>query len=396
MKIYMRILVTCFFVTVGAVMTGCATSPQESTIYKGAPKRAQPPLAVLPVPDSYNSNQKLDNTLETKLNKKMDELFSKHNIAGITVTVLMPEKGIWEINRGFKSKQDNILVNGSTVFFWASVGKLINSTIVHQLILEGKLSFKDKLSRWFPDIQNSKKITIEQLLTHTNGIYSFNFDASNQSFSPKELLEISKSHNNLFEPGKYWSYTNTGYLLLSLIIEKIESKTFSHVVESRIAKPLNLATLKTPTKDEPNLALAHDKGKVIHEDYSTIIGAGALISNSKDMATFLSALLTGKIIPIKDVHTMMKDLYPMFDKGQYYGRGIMLYDFNDINNTDNIWIGHSGGTENYRAILIYNVKTKVIMAISINDNIPVESVAVRLMELIDVASKFEDLPSYLF
>ena len=68
-------------------------------------------------------------------------------------------------------------------------------------------------------------------------------------------------------------------------------------------------------------------------------------------------------------------------KGQYYGRGIMLFDFNTLNATDNIWIGHSGGTENYRAILVYDVKTKVIIAISINENIPVESVAGRLIEL---------------
>ncbi|HHD78655.1 MAG TPA: class A beta-lactamase-related serine hydrolase, partial [Epsilonproteobacteria bacterium] len=283
-------------------------------------------------------------------------------------------------------KPDNKRVDSATVFFWASVGKLITSTIVHQLILENKLSFDDKLSSWFPDIQNAEKITINQLLTHTNGIYSFNADpdlhASNQDFSPEELLEISKSHANLFEPGEYWSYTNTGYLLLSFIAEKIESKTFSQIIKDRIAKPLHLTTLRTPIKDEPNLALAHDKDKVIHEDYSAILGAGGLVSNSNDMAIFLSALLTGKMIPLNDVHDMMKDLYPMFDKGLYYGRGIMLYDFNDMNQT-NEWIGHSGGTEHYRAILIYDTKSKVIMAISINQKIPVEAVANQLMKEIN-------------
>ena len=148
-------------------------------------------------------------------------LFLKHDIAGISATILIPEKGIWETNRGFISKSDNIVIDNSTVFYWASVSKLITSAIIHKLILEGKLSFNDKLSNWFPDIQHSKKITIEQLLTHTNGIFSFNADpdlqSSNQSFSPAELLEISKSKNNLFEPGEYWSYTNTGYLLLALI-----------------------------------------------------------------------------------------------------------------------------------------------------------------------------------
>ncbi len=145
-----------------------------------------------------------------------------------------------------------------------------------------------------------------------------------------------------------------------------------------VSKPDNI-----PVDNEPNLALAHDKEKVMHEDYAAIAGAGGFVSNSKDMSLFLSALLTGKVLPTKNVHAMMKDLYPMFDKGLYYGRGIMLYGFNKINNTNNIWLGHAGGTEHYRAILIYDVNTKTIVAISINEKIPVEAVAMRLLEVMN-------------
>jgi len=336
-------------------------------------------------------NQKLDTLTQKKLNQKIDELFDKHNIAGISATVLIPEKGIWETHRGFISKPDDIVVDKATVFFWASVGKLITSTIVHQLISEGKLSLNDKLSNWFPDIQYAQEITIEQLLTHTNGIYSFNvdpaFQGTHKSYTPDELLARAKSHENLFKPGEYWSYTNTGYLLLSLIIEEIESKTLTQVLQDRIAKPLNLKSLRTASKNEPHLALAHEKGAVIREDYSIIAGAGGFVSNSKDMATFLSLLLTGKIIPVKQVHAMMKNLYPMFDMGQYYGRGIMLYDFNKINQINKVWIGHSGGTENYKAILIYDTQSKMIMAISMNDNTPAEAVAYKLMEVIEQSLK---------
>jgi len=330
MKHSMKITITCLFVSVVTMMTGCATSSQENSVYKGAPKHAQPSVTVLPAPNSYKLNQRLDDVTQRKLNQKIDELFSTHNIAGISATVLVAEKGMWETHRGFISKPDDIVVDNSTVFFWASVGKLITSTIVHQLILEGKLSFGDKLSNWFPDIQNAEEITIEQLLTHTNGIYSFNYDPTNN----QEYLEISKSHENLFKPGEYWSYTNTGYLLLSLIIEEIESKTLPQVAQERISKPLHLTSLRIASKNEPHLALAHNKEVVIREDYSTLLGVGGFVSNSKDMATFLSALLTGEIIPKKDVHAMMKNLYPMFDKGQYYGRGMMLYDFNKINQTN--------------------------------------------------------------
>lgn len=355
--------------------------------YKGGIKHKQPEIESLLENTEYIFNKKLNDTLKIKLNEKVDELFSKYDIAGITATVLIPKKGIWETNRGFISKPDNIVIDSSSVFYWASVSKLITSTIIHQLVLEGSLSFEDKLSKWFPNIQYSKKITIRQLLTHTNGIYSFNSDStvhfSNKHFKPDELLNIAKSKKNLFKPGEYWSYTNTGYLLLALITEKIDSKTFSQIVKDRISEPLNLKTLKTATKNSLNLALAHNKGSVIDKDYSVPLGAGNMVSNSKDMAIFLSALLTGKIIPIKDVHNMMKDLYPMFDKSQYYGKGIMLYDFNEVNQKNNSWIGHSGGTENYKAIVAYDIQTKVIITISINENIPVEAVAYKLMKLIN-------------
>ena len=355
--------------------------------YKGGPKHKQPAIGSLPKATEYIVDKKLNDTLEIELDQQIDKLFDKYRIAGITATVLIPQKGIWETNRGFISKPDSIMVDSSTVFYWASVAKLITSTIIQELVLEGKLSFHDKLSEWFPDLEYADKITLEQLLTHTNGIYSFNYDSavhfSNKHFTPEELLNIAKSKKNLFKPGEYWYYTNTGYLLLALIAEKTESRTFSQIVKDRISEPLDLKTLNTATENPSHLAWAHKKDSVIHKDYSVPLGAGNIISNSKDMAVFLSALLTGKIIPIKEVHNMLKDLYPMYDKGLYYGKGIMLYDFNEIDQTNNIWIGHSGGTENYKAILIYDVRSKAILAISINENVPVEAVAYKLLELIN-------------
>lgn len=355
--------------------------------YKGGPKHAQPSIDILPKSTDYILDRRLEDTLGTRLNQKIDELFDKHKIAGITATALIPEKGYWEINKGFISKADNIIVDDSSVFYWASVGKLITSTLIHKLIEEDKLSLDDKLSKWYPDIQNAKKITIEQLLNHTNGIYSFNADStvhySKKQYSPNELLEVSKAHKNLFKPGEYWSYSNTGYMLLALILEKVESKTFELIVQERIVEPLNLKTLKVAPKKLPsNLALAHNNDTVIPKDSSGPMGAGNIIGNSKDMAVFLSALLTGEIISTEMVSSMMKDLYPMFDNGQYYGEGIMLYDFNEINNTETVWIGHSGGTENYKAVLLFDIKSKVIMAISINENIPAEAVALKLIGLI--------------
>ena len=131
MRVCLRLMVVYLLVL---VVTGCVTS-QESILYKGALKHAQPSLALLPAPNSYEFKKPLEDALKKKLDSKIDELFSKHHIAGITATALVPKKGIWETTRGYVSKPENRHVDGATVFFWASVGKLITSTIVHQLIV---------------------------------------------------------------------------------------------------------------------------------------------------------------------------------------------------------------------------------------------------------------------
>jgi len=121
MKIYKNLLVACFFVSVNFIATNCATSSKKSTLYKGASKHTQPSLTVFPKANIYNFDKKLDEVTEKKLNEKMDELFLKHNIAGVSATILVPNKGIWEINRGFVSRVDNIVVDDSSLFYWVGI-----------------------------------------------------------------------------------------------------------------------------------------------------------------------------------------------------------------------------------------------------------------------------------
>jgi D-alanyl-D-alanine carboxypeptidase len=197
-------------------------------------------------------------------------------------------------------------------------------------------------------------------------------------------LATSLKNKNLFYPGEYWSYTNTGYLLLALIAEKIEGKSFSNIVKQRLSDAYNLNTFKslTPNEIPVNLALTHKNGIDFETSFSTPLGAGNIVSDSKDMAVFLSLLLTGKILPIQTLHKMFSELYPTYDKGLYYGLGIMMYNFNEINNTPNQWIGHSGGTENYKAILVFDLESQAIITISINTNVPAEAVANSLLDVI--------------
>ncbi len=361
----------------------------DNNEYKGGALHTPLPFNIFPHENSYSLSSISDSLLKNKLDDNIETIISTQNINGISMSILIPNKGIWQLNSGYIEIGDSTLVDSTSLFYWASVSKLITSTIIHQLILEQKLEATDKLSKWFPQFEQADEITIKQLLQHTNGIYSFNNDStfhfSNRFHAPSELLGISLSEDNLFSPGEYWSYNNTGYLLLALISEDIESKSFSQIVQERISAPQNLSSLQAlaPNEQPANLALAHHQGLPVEAHYSTPLGAGNIVGSSKDMTLFFHALLTGKYIPMESVHNMLGELYPMFNAGQYYGAGIMLYDFNEINNSPNQWIGHSGGIENYKAILIFDIKKQVMCSLSVSQSIPVEAIALSMLNLIN-------------
>ncbi|CAG5006660.1 hypothetical protein DYBT9275_03871 [Dyadobacter sp. CECT 9275] len=99
------------------------------------------------------------------------------------------------------------------------------------------------------------------------------------------------------------------------------------------------------------------------------------------MAVLLFALLNGTVIPKATVAARLQDLYPMPDKGMFYGRGMMVTDFMEIAGQPDQWVGHTGGTETYRALLIYDIKTKIFLAVSVNAHVSVEAISRKLLSV---------------
>lgn len=329
-----------------------------------------------------------DTPVDSKLAQRFDEFITKIKPNGVSVSIAIPGKGTWNHQSGFANKTLDIKVDQHTLFYWASVGKMFTSVVINQLIKEQKLGMASPLSKWFPLFKFSDKITIQDLLVHTSGIYSFNYDESfnsspNLYYSPDQLIAIAQKAKPQFKPGEHWSYSNTNYLLLALIAEAIEHKPFAQIVQERIVKPIGLTSIKVlePKEQPSNLAQCHKNGDIILRDYSVPLGAGNLVGNAADMVKFHIALLSNKFFDSTVTSALFAKMYPMFEKGMYYGQGVMCYNFPEIDGSRGKWIGHSGGIPDYKSVVILDLQTGIIVAVSVNENIPAEAIANNLIKL---------------
>ena len=259
-----------------------------------------------------------------------------------------------------------------------------------QYVEEGRLSLNDRVIRWFQEYPNATAITIDHLLSHTSGIYSFQNDPGMQErlgyHSPEELIEIARAHGNGFCPGEYWSYSNTGYVMLGRIIEQLEGRPFHEVLTLRLIQRLGLKHTRAlvPRGEMIGVARPHpstSQGRGAEGSVPTTpYAAGDVVSTAADMVEFWHALLGGKILKPETVRDQFQRLYPMFDRGTYYGKGVMLYDVPDKDGKRLIWLGHSGGALGSKAMVAYLVDAHAFVAVALNNDGSAEAVANLLLK----------------
>jgi CubicO group peptidase (beta-lactamase class C family) len=182
--------------------------------------------------------------------------------------------------------------------------------VILHLQEQGKLSVQDKLSKYLPDFPNGNKITVENLLTHTSGIYNYTNDnkfLNNESLRHVDIsrmIELMKSRPLEFQPGTKFQYSNSNYILLGYIIEKVSGKPYEQMVRQTIFSPLQMThsgfdfkNLKDTNRAVGYLAL--DKAVQLLApivDSSASYAAGALYSTIDDMYKWDRSLYTNKII----------------------------------------------------------------------------------------------------
>ena len=215
-------------------------------------------------------------TLEEKLQTVLDENVENLDGRGVSAAVIMPDRPLWKGVAGIS--HDTVRISPDMLFAIGSVTKNFVATLTLKLAEEGKLSLEDSLHTWLPSYQHiDRNITIRQLLNHSSGIYMF---WSNQKiwddlkkdrtkiWTPEEILSYIKEPYD-FAPGERFRYSNTNYLLMAMIIERVTGSSLSAEFRERFWEPLGIRSACLSIEEEIPDKMAHVFGDNFNNDGST-------------------------------------------------------------------------------------------------------------------------------
>ncbi|MFD8766342.1 serine hydrolase domain-containing protein [Streptomyces mirabilis] len=255
-----------------------------------------------------------------------------------------------------------------------SVTKTFTATVVLQLVGEGRLRLSDTAERWLPGLvpaPGGDKITVRELLQHASGLPEYtdgllDGDAPHDRFrtwTPAELVRraVKDGDRNrplLFPPGTDHHYSNTDYIVLGMIIEKVTGRSYRTEIDQRIIRPLALRDTRLPGSS-PFLTGPHshgyepvekEDGTLVPVDYTTVNmsiagAAGEIISTTADLDHFFRTLLSGGLLRPAELREMTADT-----SGDGWGLGLEMATL-----PCGIIVGHGGGTPGYRTISFHTL-----------------------------------------
>jgi len=262
--------------------------------------------------------------LHARLQAALDAVRAKLAIPGASVTILFPDGSSWTGVSGLAVIATRTPVAPTTAFAFASMSKTFTSALIIQLIEAGRLHLTDSVASFLPKVATriDPRITIAMLLDHTSGLQDYflnpKIDAPLQAkptqpwTTDQALAYVLKPY---FPPGRGWHYSNTNYLLLGLIAERITGQPLDVAIRSRLLDPSGLKAIWYQAKEQPRRPLAHGyrltgtkltakpidlaDGTGVAPFRSVVTaaaGAGSLAGTSEDLARWARLLYSGQVL----------------------------------------------------------------------------------------------------
>ncbi|MFI0715574.1 serine hydrolase domain-containing protein [Streptomyces inhibens] len=309
-----------------------------------------------------------------ELQKAIEEIVDS-GFAGVQLRV-NDERGEWVGSAGVRKLGESAKPPTNGHFRIGSTTKTFTATVVLQLVAEGKIGLDSPADDYLPRFGLDRRITVRMLLQHTSGLFNFTgeyyddgtvapgipwqgqefVDNQFHTYQPEELVRLALSKPARFEPGTDWSYSNTNYVLAKLLVEEVTGRSLAEEMQRLILRPLGLSGTVVPGAS-PEIPQPHAHGYYRYEDagqwkvvdvtrfnVSWISAAGDMISTTEDLHTFISALMSGKLLP----DSLLAEMRTPHPKSGDHRYGLGLF----VEETDGGTIfQHNGGFFGWAALM---------------------------------------------
>jgi CubicO group peptidase (beta-lactamase class C family) len=246
-----------------------------------------------------------------------------------------------------------------------SITKVFTAALIFQLIEEKKLTLDTKLATFFPQLPNAQTITIDHLLSHHSGLHSFTNDPAYPTYlaQPKtqaEMLAIMAKTTPDFAPGTKAAYSNSGYLVLGYIVEKLTKMPYAQAVQKRIVARAGLKNtyyggkINAQKQEASSYKWMGGWQPDTETDMSIPGGAGALVSTPTDLDRFLEGLFDGRLVSVASLAAMQ-------EVRDGFGRGLFTASFDGRKS-----YGHNGAIDGFRSAMSYLPADKLALALCSN------------------------------
>jgi len=227
-----------------------------------------------------------------------------------------------------------------------SASKTFVAVVVMQMVQEGKVGLDEPIETYLPGLikgegVDGSKITVRQLLQHTSGLPDFDetlfgttdvFQYRHHYVTPRDVLDSALSKPAQFEPGTQWKYTNTNYIVLGMLVERVSQRPVGEQIDERIVKKLGLSHTYFPAPGEEKIRGTHPRGyhlsaegkleDITEMDPTWGWAAGAMVSTPSELNTFFQAVFDGRLLTQASIQEMKKGV-DIGSGGRVYGLGLI-------------------------------------------------------------------------
>ncbi len=352
-------------------------------------------FALCLIPATVHSQTPNTSALKTTLQLKLNEWHKAGNFPGATLGVVLANGESFGLAVGFPDREKQTPMKANDRMLAGSVGKTFAAATALQLVKEGKISLDDKIEKylgqepWFSRLPNARDITVRMLMNHTSGLVRYEFKDQftkdltanpEKIWKPAELLAYLFDEKPPFEAGKGWDYSDTNYIVLGMIIEKVTGRKFYDEANRRLLKPLKLND--TIPQDGPRLKGVVQgyagpnnpfggKDEMIEGGKFAINPqfewtGGGYASTARDLARWAKMIYEGKAFSPELLPQVLEGVAaPMLGPETKYGLGVIIRQ-TPVGRS----YGHSGFLPGYMTDMMYFHDQKVAVAVQVNTSVP--------------------------